>query len=402
MQAINRPWLLVAGCVLTLAACQNQPPQHAPHEPQDSIETSTDEWQDYQARSQHWRDVDRDFIHAEVAAQGLDEPKKPRKAHRFGFDPDRPTEWYATEEGRRVADIILSFQTPSGGWSKRTDMGHKPRQTGQAFGVESHYIPTFDNSATTTQITALAHAHTATDDHRYLEAYIRGVELILEAQYPNGGWPQTFPLRGGYNDYITYNDEVMENNLTLLYRLGNGRAPFESTPPALRRQALDSLERGLDLVIASQVTVDDTPTLWGGQHDPKTLEPLKARAYEMVALATSESVSLLDFMMDLEEPSEAIQHSIHSAMAWYDANKILGYAWDTEAREIVPDEDAPPLWSRFAEIGTNRPLFGDRDHSVHYDIEDISMERREGYGWYTTSPNRVLKKYERWKQRFPR
>lgn len=392
-------WWAVLGCATLLSGCQNQP---AEPEPADPIAAPDTAWEDYRARSEHWRAVDRDFIRSEVAAEGLDSPKRPARTHRFGFDPNQPTEWYSTEEGRRIADIVVSFQTPSGGWSKRTDMSKRPRQPGEHFGYEFSYIPTFDNGATTTQIEVLARAHTATGDPRYLEAYVHGVELILEAQYPNGGWPQTFPLRGGYHDYITYNDQVMENNMTVLHRVSLGRAPFAQAPNDLRTEAAAALDQALDAALATQMVVNGKPTLWGGQHDPRTLEPMKARAYEMVALATAESVSLLDFMMDLDDPSAEIQHAIHSAMAWYEHNVITGYRWDTDTREIVPDADAPPLWSRFAEIGTNRPLFGDRDHSVHYDIKDISMERREGYGWYTTAPGEVLEKYEDWKRRFPR
>ncbi|ROQ20924.1 PelA/Pel-15E family pectate lyase [Marinimicrobium koreense] len=392
-------WWAVLGCASLLLACQNQP---AEPEPADTIATSDAAWEDYRARSDHWRSVDRDFIRGEVAAEGLDNPRRPARTHRFGFDPNQPTEWYSTDEGRRIADIVLSFQTPSGGWSKRTDMSKRPRQPGEHFGYEFSYIPTFDNSATTTQIELLAKAHTATGDTRYLEAYVRGVELILEAQYPNGGWPQNFPLRGGYHDYITYNDQVMENNMTALHRVSLGKAPFAQAPNDLRAESAAALDRALDAALATQVVVNGKPTLWGGQHAPRTLEPMKARAYEMVALATAESVSLLDFMMDLDDPSAEIQHAIHSAMAWYENNVITGYRWDSDTREIVPEADAPPIWSRFAEIGTNRPLFGDRDHSVHYDIKDISMERREGYGWYTTAPSEVLEKYEDWKRRFPR
>lgn len=363
---------------------------------------SSEDWKDYRIRSTHHLQLDNNFMHAEQAALGLSEPKLPQRTHRFGFEIDPPLEWYQTEDGRRVADILVSFQTPSGGWSKRTDMGSAPRQAGEAFGVELSYIPTFDNSATTTQLRILAQAYQANRDSAYLRAFLKGLNYILEAQYPNGGWPQSFPLRGGYHDYITYNDEVMENNLSLLHEVYKGKSPYDFIPDSLRKKAGESLQRGLELVVASQVVVNGQPTLWGGQHDPHTLEPRKARAYEMVALATAESVSLLDFMMDLEQPSEDLQNAIHSAMTWYRNNQILGHVWNTDTYQLETDADAPPLWSRFAEIGSNRPIFGDRDHSVHYNVEDISLERRKGYAWYTNDPNQVLKKYAAWQENFPR
>ena len=38
---------------------------------------------------------------------------------------------------------------------------------------------------------------------------IKGLNFILAAQYPNGGWPQGYPLEGAYHDDITLNDNAM-------------------------------------------------------------------------------------------------------------------------------------------------------------------------------------------------
>ena len=38
-------------------------------------------------------------------------------------------------------------------------------------------------------------------------------------------------------------------------------------------------------------------------------------------------------------------------------------------------------WARFYAVGTNRPIYGDRDGKVHYTLEEISAERRDGYAW---------------------
>jgi len=54
------------------------------------------------------------------------------------------------------------------------------------------------------------------------------------------------------------------------------------------------------------------------------------------------------------------------------------------------------VWARFYEIGTNRRLFGDRDGTIHTDVQEISHERRNGYAWYVESPRSALEKYEKW------
>src|SRR5690606_28318421 len=165
---------------------------------------------------------------------------------------------------------------PSGGWSKRTDMSQAPRPAGGAFGVESKYIPTFDNSATTTQFELLVRAHTATGEQRYAEAAIRALRLMLLAQYPGGGWPQTFPLVGGYHDLITYNDAVTSNLLAAI--AGAARGDLAFIDAELRESARRGLARGLQAVADTQVESDGLPGIWGAQHHPRTLLPARARA----------------------------------------------------------------------------------------------------------------------------
>ncbi|HEX7955342.1 MAG TPA: pectate lyase, partial [Pyrinomonadaceae bacterium] len=61
---------------------------------------------------------------------------------------------------------------------------------------------------------------------------------------------------------------------------------------------------------------------------------------------------------------------------------------------------APPIWARFYEIGTNRPVFEGRDNVVRYDVMEIEAERRNGYGWYTNEPLKLLDKdYPAWQKR---
>ncbi len=62
--------------------------------------------------------------------------------------------------------------------------------------------------------------------------------------------------------------------------------------------------------------------------------------------------------------------------------------------------DGSPVWARLYEIGTNRPVFGDRDGKVHYDVKEISEERRRGYAWYVRTPRRLLDgSYPAWRKR---
>lgn len=360
------------------------------------------DWQDYQTLSDRIGAVDEAVIKAELRALGLHEPVAPPHGVRFGFDPDQPVSFYKTAEGRRIANILLSFQTPSGGWSKRTDMSVHRRQPGEAFGFEQSYIPTFDNHATSTQLWVLTKAWQATGDSRYSDAVVRGIKLILLAQYPNGGWPQNFPLTGGYHDDITYNDAVTTNLLEIVQAVSTGGKGMGFVPENLRRRASKSYAAALESVIATQVVVKGTPTIWGAQHDPHTLLPTAARTFEPIALATSESAELLLILMQIEKPSNALKNAITAAAAWFQDNRIFGYEWastvEGESR-LQAKDGAEPLWPRFAELSTNRPIFGDRDGRVYYDVNEISQERHTGYAWYTHAPAKVLRAYPKWHAR---
>lgn len=358
-------------------------------------------WKNYLTTSEKLRKADQDFLTTELKKSGQKKPTLPEYTKEFGFDVKQAPDWFTSQEGKRVMDVILSFQTPSGGWSKRTDMSKAPRKPGQAFGVEKGYIPTFDNGATSTQLQLLAQAYQVTGDARYAAAFTKGLGFIITAQYPNGGWPQNYPLVGKYHNHITYNDALMRDLMVLLHGVGRAKNEFAFVSKELQQAAQASLNRALDCVLKTQVVSNGKLTIWGAQHDAKTLKPAKARAYEMISLTSSESVFMLDFLMDLESPSADIIKSVHAAAAWYEKSKITAKTWTRGETILKDDKNAPSLWARFYEIETNKPLFGDRDGSVHYDLAKVSEERRLGYAWYTTAPNQVLKKYAGWSKKHP-
>ena len=360
---------------------------------------------EYRALSDRFYALDRNALAREVEEAGLAKPLEAPHAKRFGFDVRKAVNdaaFIASDEGRRIADIVLSFQTPSGGWSKRTDMGSAPRKPGQKFGTEKDYVPTFDNYATSVQFWVMVNACNATGDVRYCSSAERALALVLLAQYPNGGWPQTFPLRGKYHDDITFNDDAIANLLHMVGAAARGDERLAFLSGALRKQAQASLVRGLQMLADTQVVVDGKATIWGAQHDAQTLAPTAARAFEPIALATSESADLVLFLIGLENPTPLVVDMIESAHAWFAARKISGFAYTRDAhpyKELVADADADPLWARFYDIESDRPVFGDRNGAVYFDINEVSQERRAGYGWYTERPNRVLKEYARWKAR---
>jgi PelA/Pel-15E family pectate lyase len=82
-------------------------------------------------------------------------------------------------------------------------------------------------------------------------------------------------------------------------------------------------------------------------------------------------------------------------VAWFRETAIHGYDYPPD-RELVARPGAGPLWARFYEIGTNRPIFSNRDSVVRYEWRELGEERRHGYAWYTDKPAALLDRYEAW------
>jgi PelA/Pel-15E family pectate lyase len=301
---------------------------------------------------------------------------------------EREAEWFESAGGRAVVENVLAWQTADGAWPKNVDT------TGVVPG-KGPGIGTFDNGATINELRLLAKAYRATGEARYLAALERGLDSVLDSQYSNGGWPQRPRPGKGYHRYITFNDNVMTHLLSLVRDVA-ASPEFEILDSSRRQKAKQALARGLDCVLRCQVRLDGKLTVWCQQHDEKELTPRPGRAYEPVALASSESVRVTRFLMSLPEPSREVRDAVEGAVEWFRAVAITGVRYGR--RELLQGEPQDMLWARFYESPSLRPVFGDRDRSIHYRLEEISEERRLGYSWYGTYPHTLLEEeYPAWK-----
>lgn len=362
-------------------------------------------WQSYLDRSIRQMKIDRDAIAAEVRTQGLKDSVAPADATDFKFDSKKADDWFTTPEASRIADNIVSFQTPSGGWSKHVSMTKGRRQPGERFagGNGWHYVGTFDNDATIAQLRFLARVVRITGNAACRESFLRGLDYIFMAQYPNGGWPQIFPLEGSYHDQVTFNDGAVVNILKLLRDISDNQTDFSFVPAEIRSQSASSVDRGIACILECQIMANGRRTAWCQQHDALTLKPGAARAFEMISQSGSESAGIAQFLMEIPTPNVRTVTGVHSVCAWLKKVAIPDHEWKTidGDRQFAKREGAPRLWARYYEIGSDRPLFGDRDSSIHYDVREISKERRNGYSWYNTSPEAALQKYDAWSKKNP-
>jgi PelA/Pel-15E family pectate lyase len=94
---------------------------------------------------------------------------------------------------------------------------------------------------------------------------------------------------------------------------------------------------------------------------------------------------------------------------WFDAAKLAGIRVDVVKDEkgpkgvnrvVVKDANAPALWARFYSIESNQPVFADRDGVAKANLADIGYERRNGYAWYGTWPQKLIEtEYPAWRKR---
>ena len=361
-------------------------------------------WERYFARSVERRRAEQAVLDAEVLAAGLAAPRLAPAGDDFRLPSHVTAAWFTSEAGRAITGAVVSFQTPSGGWSKHVRFDRGARAAGMHWSSQTdpwHYVGTFDNRSTTEELRLLAGAQQAGGREELRAAFLRGLDYIFDAQFPNGGWPQGYPLEGKYHDEITLNDNAMTHVLELLHDIAAGLPEFAFVDDARRTRTREAFAAGLRCLVKMQVVQNGRPTVWCAQHDPLTLAPAAARLKEPPSLSGEESGDLLLFLMRLPEPPLEIIPVIESGLAWFERARLTGlrptqrdgrsfYAADPTATE--------PYWARFYDLATNRPIFAGAQDGIIYDsFEEMWLHNHFGYDYYTRRPAGLLtKERERW------
>jgi len=361
-------------------------------------------WQAYLARSQTNAQADLAALRAELLTFGMTNALRAPSGGDFRLPADVDDHWYASTAASNLAHTILSYQTPSGGWSKHTAYAKGPRQPGMQWssqhepGQRPHYVATFDNRATTAELDFLADVWLATKREDCRAGFLKGLNFILAAQFPNGGWPQVYPIEGGYHDDVTLNDDAMTHILTLLQAVTHREPRFAFLDETVRRQAATALEAGIRCVLKMQVRQQDKLTVWCAQHDALTLRPAAARKMEPVALSGMESAGMLKFLMSITNPAPDIVLAVESGLAWLESAKITGLSRTRqEGRTIfITDTNSTQVyWARFYNLTNSQPVFPGRDGVVYDSFAAMAARNPLGYDYLSTQPGSLLKNGQR-------
>ncbi len=285
------------------------------------------------------------------------------------------TKWNASR-----ADVVLSYQQNNGGWPKNLDYN----SVGSGNGGSD--AGTIDNGATITEMVYLAEVYKNGKNTKYRDSVRKAANFLVSSQYSTGALPQFYPLKGGYADHATFNDNGMAYALTVLDYAANKRAPFDTDvfSDSDRARFKTAVTKGVDYILKAQWKQNGKLTVWCAQHGATDYQPKKARAYELESLSGSESVGVLAFLMTQPQTTQ-IEAAVRAGVAWFNSpdTYLNNYTYDSSkasTNPIVP-KSGSKMWYRFYDLNTNRGFFSDRDGSKFYDITKMSEERRTGYSW---------------------
>jgi hypothetical protein len=288
---------------------------------------------------------------------------------------------YYLEAARKAADALVYGQHPLGGWHYFVDFDPKGikqwyDQEASRFkwGMEEyrHYYgnATFDDANTASATRFLLRLYTTTHDPAFRRPLLKALNFIVVAQYPNGAWPQRYPLshefsHDGFPDYTSYytlNDGSAASNIDVLVeayeKLGNKRY-------------LASAKRGIAFMMLIQGP--NGQAAWAEQYDPKTMLPVKARTHEPAGYVIRESIQVIDLLEKFYEITgdRSYLKPIPGCLAWFDRV-------NREAVELK----RPP--ARYYEVGTNLPIYNlrtDKTNAEGYGLYRWSSKDAEGDGF---------------------
>lgn len=277
----------------------------------------------------------------------------------------------------RAADALIRVQHPSGGWNYVADLAGEESlrkwydtigRNGWRLEEFQHYYgnATFDDQTTIAAARFMLRLYLAKRDPKHKASLDKAIQFVLDAQYSSGGWPQRFPLMGGfsrngnpdYTGFITFNDDVAVANVDFLIECLQTLGEERLREPILR--AMNSFV----------ITQQKSPQAGWAMQYTVDLEPAGARTYEPRALSTETTVQnigqLIRFYYLTGDTNFLTR--IPEAFAWLDAVRF--------------DRDDPSVRGThptFVEIGSNKPLFLHRSGSnvrngryfVDYDSRNI-------------------------------
>jgi Pectic acid lyase len=244
-----------------------------------------------------------------------------------------------------AAKALILGQNDLGGWEHKIYFDRPKRKN-----------VSFDDNQTQGAISFLMALDQEIDRSYLTEAVEKALDMMLESQIDNGGWPHQYPWQGNYHDYATFNDNGINDCI---------RVMIEANTFYGEEEFAESLQKVGRFLMISQLPPPQPG--WAQQYN-EFLQPAWARTFEPPAVCPSASLRVIHSLIDLYQHTGKTQllEPIPDAIRWLKASRLSN-----------------GKWGRFLELGTNKPLYYDRGRIRVESVEQLSLERRTGYGYET-------------------
>ena len=294
---------------------------------------------------------------------------------------------------------VTTWQMDNGGWGKNNIDGYmepwdgiepiSPYTCGKSDCPNGTYLGTLDNNATTSEIRFISKLYSTsyneTNRTIFKTSANQGLDFILKSQYESGGWPQVYPERiGTYSNLVTFNDHAMIRAMLLIWDIIEYKEPFSTDIFSGQNRTIlrDSLDRGLDFILKSQIRDEGgTLTVWCQQHDPISYEPMPGRPYELPSKSGWESVGVTALLLNWPDRTEAVENATWSAVDWFHQNMVLGVEYNMKPNGTFVDKEGSMMWYRFYNLSDDQFFMAGRDSVKVYSISDLTFEMRTNYQW---------------------
>ncbi len=287
-------------------------------------------------------------------------------------------ESYLLEAARETAECLIQGQLRSGGWyvliefdpeARRKDFDYRVDPPGNSDKPKKRRLTTLDDDKTQACLRFLIHLDRALEfnDAAVHECVRYGLDKLVEAQYPNGAWPQQFdappnpaefPVRRAsypaewsrtfpavnYTRHYTFNDDTIADVVHLMLEAADvyGESRYRA-----------AAERAGDFIIAAQMP--EPQPAWAQQYDAN-MNPAWARKFEPPSITGGESQGIVQILIDLYKSTgeERFLAPIPPALAYLRKSQLSG-----------------DRMARFYELQTNKPLYFTKQYELTYDDADV-------------------------------
>ncbi|KAA3653835.1 MAG: hypothetical protein DWQ10_18185 [Calditrichaeota bacterium] len=247
------------------------------------------------------------------------------------------------QAAKDAAFALIRGQNDWGGWEHTINFKHP--QTRRV---------SFDDDQTQSAIRFLMALDQHVDDDSLTTAINKALQMMLDSQLENGGWPHKYPVQGNYHDYATFNDHGINDCI---------RTMIDAVRYYDKEEYRESLKKAGRFMMISQLPPPQSG--WAQQYNAY-LQPAWARDFEPPAVCPAVTVNNLFTLMDLYAftNNSLYLKPIPDAIRWLDEIRLPN-----------------GKWARFVAIGTGEALYFDRGRIRVNSTDELHIERRTGYGY---------------------